>query len=162
MFKRNVCKLHNVWHFYRCFRNCRSWSRPMLKLGTSTMATQQGVISITVNSEWVEPRNPYKQEDVDAAQRKRMAKNIIEPEPVVLFWISSQISIWFPLQFFIGWFAHPIFNGDYPELMKAIIRERSLAAGLPKSQSSNWVWKLYQKQIFWPLKQKILIPDIEI
>lgn len=32
-------------------------------------ATQCGVISITVNSDWAEPRNPYKQEDVDAAQR---------------------------------------------------------------------------------------------
>lgn len=38
------------------------------------------------------------------------------------------------VKFFIGWFAHPIFNGDYPELMKMIIRKRSLAAGLPESR----------------------------
>lgn len=30
---------------------------------------QKGIISITINSDWAEPRNPYKQEDVDAARR---------------------------------------------------------------------------------------------
>jgi hypothetical protein len=38
-------------------------------------------------------------------------------------------------QFMGGWFAHPIFkNGDYPEVMKTRIRDRSLAAGLNKSR----------------------------
>uniref|UniRef100_A0A3B4ZXV7 Lactase n=1 Tax=Stegastes partitus TaxID=144197 RepID=A0A3B4ZXV7_9TELE len=37
-------------------------------------------------------------------------------------------------QFFIGWFAHPIFRGDYSEIMKKVVRERSLAAGLPESR----------------------------
>lgn len=38
-------------------------------------------------------------------------------------------------QFMAGWFAHPIFkNGDYPEVMKTRIRDRSLAAGLNKSR----------------------------
>ncbi|KAM9804518.1 lactase/phlorizin hydrolase-like [Neosynchiropus ocellatus] len=71
-------------------------------------ATQKGMISITINSDWSEPRNPYKQEDVDAARRV--------------------------VQFYIGWFAHPVFNGDYSDTMKTIIRERSLAAGLEKSR----------------------------
>ncbi|KAM9851168.1 lactase/phlorizin hydrolase-like [Aulostomus maculatus] len=71
-------------------------------------AKQKGVISITINSDWSEPRNPYKQEDIDAARRV--------------------------VQFYIGWFAHPIFNGDYSDVMKTIIRERSLAHGLPKSR----------------------------
>uniref|UniRef100_A0AAQ4P9W1 Lactase n=1 Tax=Gasterosteus aculeatus aculeatus TaxID=481459 RepID=A0AAQ4P9W1_GASAC len=71
-------------------------------------ATQKGIISITINSDWTEPRNPYKQEDIDAARRV--------------------------LQFYIGWFAHPVFNGDYSNMMKTIIRERSLAAGLLKSR----------------------------
>ncbi|XP_075334602.1 lactase/phlorizin hydrolase-like [Odontesthes bonariensis] len=69
---------------------------------------QNGMISITVNSDWAEPRNPNKQEDVDAARRV--------------------------VQWYLGWFAHPIFNGDYNEMFKRIIRERSLAAGLPKSR----------------------------
>ena len=42
------------------------------------------------------------------------------------------------LQFYIGWFAHPIFNGDYSETMKTIIQERSLAAGLKKSRYANY------------------------
>ncbi|XP_051565152.1 lactase/phlorizin hydrolase-like [Myxocyprinus asiaticus] len=67
-----------------------------------------GIVGITINSDWAEPRNPYKQEDVDAAIRI--------------------------IQFQIGWFAHPVFNGDYSDLMKNIIRERSLAAGLPESR----------------------------
>ncbi|XP_040913102.1 lactase-phlorizin hydrolase-like [Toxotes jaculatrix] len=89
----NLIKAHaEAWHLYN----------------DKYRATQGGLISITINSDWVEPRNPYKQEDVDAAKRY--------------------------LQFFIGWFAHPIFNGDYPDLMKTIIRKRSLAAGLPASR----------------------------
>ncbi|XP_029968128.1 lactase-phlorizin hydrolase-like [Salarias fasciatus] len=71
-------------------------------------ATQNGIISITINSEWADPRNPYKHED----------------------WVAQERY----MQFFIGWFAHPIFRGDYPELMKKVVRERSLAAGLPKSR----------------------------
>ncbi|XP_074551426.1 uncharacterized protein LOC141808651 [Halichoeres trimaculatus] len=89
----NLIKAHaEAWHLYN----------------DKYRATQGGLISITINSDWAEPKNPYKQEDVDAARRY--------------------------LQFFIGWFAHPIFNGDYPDIMKRIICERSLSAGLPKSR----------------------------
>ncbi|XP_056145398.1 lactase/phlorizin hydrolase [Lampris incognitus] len=89
----NLIKAHaEAWHLYN----------------DKYRATQKGIISITINSDWSEPRNPYKQEDIDAARRV--------------------------VQFYIGWFAHPIFNGDYNNMMKAIIRERSLAAGLSKSR----------------------------
>ncbi|KAM4697905.1 lactase/phlorizin hydrolase [Rhinophrynus dorsalis] len=90
----NLIKAHaEVWHHYN------DNYRPQ----------QGGIISITLNSDWAEPRNPYKQEDVDATFRY--------------------------LQFFAGWFAHPIFkNGDYPEVMKTRIRERSLIQGLSKSR----------------------------
>ncbi|KAM7380819.1 hypothetical protein PAMP_004091 [Pampus punctatissimus] len=89
----NLIKAHaEAWHLYN----------------DKYRAEQKGIISITINSDWSEPRNPYKQEDIDAARRV--------------------------LQFYIGWFAHPIFNGDYSNMMKTIIRERSLAAGLPKSR----------------------------
>ncbi|KAM8749675.1 lactase/phlorizin hydrolase-like [Acanthopagrus schlegelii] len=89
----NLLKAHaEAWHLYN------EKYRP----------TQKGIISITINSDWSEPRNPYKQEDIDAARRV--------------------------VQFYIGWFAHPVFNGDYSDMMKTIIRERSLAAGLAKSR----------------------------
>ncbi|XP_078085433.1 lactase/phlorizin hydrolase-like [Mustelus asterias] len=90
----NLIKAHaEVWHLYN------ETYRPQ----------QGGLISITINSDWVEPRNPYKQEDIDAANRH--------------------------LMFYGGWFAYPIFkNGDYNEVMKARVREKSLAQGLPKSR----------------------------
>ncbi|KAM4731093.1 lactase/phlorizin hydrolase-like [Anableps anableps] len=71
-------------------------------------ATQGGMVSITVNSDWAEPRNPYKQEDYDAA------RNVVE--------------------FYLGWFVHPIFNGDYSPLVKKSVLEQSLAGGLSKSR----------------------------
>ncbi|NWX98754.1 LPH hydrolase, partial [Nothoprocta ornata] len=90
----NLIKAHaEAWHIYN----------------DKYRAEQQGLISITINSDWAEPRNPHKQEDHDAARRY--------------------------LQFLAGWFAHPIFkNGDYSEVMKTRIRERSLAQGLSKSR----------------------------
>ncbi|NXC05302.1 LPH hydrolase, partial [Orthonyx spaldingii] len=90
----NLIKAHaEVWHLYN----------------QTYRAKQGGLISITINSDWAEPRNPHSQEDVEAARRF--------------------------MQFFLGWFAHPIFkNGDYSEVMKRRIRERSLAQGLSKSR----------------------------
>lgn len=45
--------------------------------------------------------------------------------------------MYYSVQFYIGWFAHPIYNGDYSDVMKTIIQERSLASGLPKSRYGN-------------------------
>ena len=54
-------------------------------------------MSITLNSEWIEPRDPEDQSHWDAALRSH--------------------------QFKIGMFAHPIFvNGDYPEVMKSMLK----------------------------------------
>ncbi|XP_075140639.1 lactase/phlorizin hydrolase-like isoform X1 [Leptodactylus fuscus] len=90
----NLIRAHaEAWHLYN----------------STYRATQGGLISITINSDWAEPRNPYKQEDIDAARRYVM--------------------------FYGGWFANPIFNnGDYNEIMKSRVRERSLAQGLAKSR----------------------------
>ncbi|KAI2660870.1 Lactase-phlorizin hydrolase [Labeo rohita] len=50
----NVIKAHaEAWHVYN----------------DKYRASQGGIIGITINSDWAEPRNPYKQEDVDAAMR---------------------------------------------------------------------------------------------
>ncbi|XP_076857376.1 lactase/phlorizin hydrolase-like [Brachyhypopomus gauderio] len=89
----NLIKAHaEAWHLYN----------------DKYRAKQGGIVGITISSEWALPRNPYKQEDIDAARRH--------------------------VEFQIGWFAHPIFNGDYSKVMKTRIRERSLAAGLPRSR----------------------------
>nr|XP_008515149.1 PREDICTED: lactase-phlorizin hydrolase [Equus przewalskii] len=90
----NLLKAHaEAWHLYNDVYR----------------ASQGGTISITLNCEWAEPRNPSNQEDVEAARRY--------------------------VEFMGGWFAHPVFkNGDYSELMKTRIRDRSLAAGLNQSR----------------------------
>lgn len=58
---------------------------------------QKGKIGITNNCDWREPltNNPS---DIDAAQRS--------------------------LEFFLGWFADPIWKGDYPEVMKQRLGHR--------------------------------------
>lgn len=50
----NLIKAHaEVWHLYN----------------ETYRARQGGLISITINSDWAEPRNPHSQEDVEAARR---------------------------------------------------------------------------------------------
>ncbi|XP_077303899.1 lactase/phlorizin hydrolase-like isoform X2 [Lithobates pipiens] len=90
----NLIKAHaEAWHLYN----------------TTYRPKQGGVISITISSDWAEPRNPYKQEDVEAARRY--------------------------MAFYGGWFAHPIYNnGDYNDIIKSRVLERSIAQGLTKSR----------------------------
>lgn len=127
----NLIKAHaEAWHLYN------EKYRPK----------QNGIISITINSDWSEPRNPYKQEDIDAARRvvqvpcktktslRFLREKMRATETVMVFSHMCCVSC---VQFYIGWFAHPIFNGDYSDTMKTIIRERSLAAGLAKSRYCN-------------------------
>ncbi|KAJ8924348.1 hypothetical protein NQ315_007144 [Exocentrus adspersus] len=88
----NVLKAHaKAWHIYD------EEFRP----------TQQGKVSITIDTDWFEPGS-NSTEDERAAERKR--------------------------QFNFGWFANPIFNGDYPQVMKTRIATRSAAEGLKNSR----------------------------
>ena len=57
-----------------------------------------GEIGITLNGDWVEPFDPRSQEDIAACERK--------------------------LEFSIGWFADPIYLGDYPASMRAQLGDR--------------------------------------
>ena len=66
--------------------------------------TQQGKVSIVVNAQWFEPKTD-REEDIEAADRG--------------------------MHWFLGWMAHPVFvNGDYPQVMKTRIMEKSKAQGL--------------------------------
>ncbi len=58
---------------------------------------QKGQIGITNNGDWREPLTDSK-EDIDAAQRS--------------------------LEFFLGWFADPIYFGDYPKVMRDRVGDR--------------------------------------
>ncbi len=59
---------------------------------------QGGVIGIVLNSDMYYPKDPTKAADVAAAKRA--------------------------LDFSLGWFADPVFLGDYPEAMKKIVGDR--------------------------------------
>jgi len=60
-------------------------------------ASQGGSIGITLNSDWSEPLSAQWQ-DVQAAERR--------------------------MQFQLGWFADPIFTGDYPSIIRTLVGDR--------------------------------------
>ncbi|CAG9813261.1 unnamed protein product [Phaedon cochleariae] len=68
---------------------------------------QKGQVGIVIDSNWWEPAT-NSSEDQEASETK--------------------------LQFTFGLYANPIFNGDYPEVMKSHIKRRSLAQGFQKSR----------------------------
>ncbi|KAJ8943035.1 hypothetical protein NQ318_022579, partial [Aromia moschata] len=70
-------------------------------------STQNGIVGITIDTPWFEP-NTTSDEDVMAAERQ--------------------------LQFEFGWYANPIFNGDYPEIMKIRVAMRSKLEGFTTSR----------------------------
>lgn len=71
--------------------------------------SQGGIISLSLNVEWVEPKTLNEPQNLEAADRF--------------------------LQFSLGWFAHPIFkNGDYPEAMKWKVGNRSELQQLSSSR----------------------------
>ena len=62
-------------------------------------SNQQGQVSIPLVGHWGEPKTNSRA-DVEAAERS--------------------------MQWLTGWFAHPIFvNGDYPDVMKESVKEKS-------------------------------------
>ncbi|XP_006817623.1 lactase/phlorizin hydrolase-like [Saccoglossus kowalevskii] len=72
-------------------------------------STQNGQVSITLSCDWGEPEDPDNEEHVAAADRY--------------------------MQFTMGWYAHPVFvNGDYPEVMKWQVANKSLEQGLDESR----------------------------
>ena len=80
----NILKSHaEAWHVYN--------DKYRMK--------QRGEVGIALNSDWAEPLDPSRPEDIAAADRY--------------------------LQFMLGWFAHPIFvDGDYPATLKTQIEEK--------------------------------------
>ncbi|KAM4832210.1 lactase-like protein isoform X3 [Urocitellus parryii] len=69
---------------------------------------QQGLVGISLNCDWGEPVDINNPRDVEAAERY--------------------------LQFCLGWFANPIYAGDYPEVMKDHIGRKSEEQGLDMSR----------------------------
>lgn len=81
----NMLRAHAMaWHSYNtCYR-----------------VEQGGMISLAINSDWLEPLRPGCTEDIAATERR--------------------------LAFTLGWFAWPVFvTGDYPEIMRRAIDAQS-------------------------------------
>ncbi|KAK6183901.1 hypothetical protein SNE40_006472 [Patella caerulea] len=80
-----------------------------------------GRIGVTLNIDWSQPRDIYNEKHREASESA--------------------------IQTFLGWYAHPIYvNGDYPPIMKEIVRRNSLAQNYPESrlpefteQEKQWI-----------------------
>lgn len=89
---------------YICGHNMLLSHAEIYQLYKSKYAGQNGRIGMTILGTWAEPRIWAKDDDIEAA--------------------------WRHLQFQFGWFAHPMFiDGDYPEVMKAMIAEKRAELG---------------------------------
>ncbi|XP_066540883.1 lactase-like b isoform X1 [Hoplias malabaricus] len=69
---------------------------------------QNGVVGISLSGDWGEPVDITNQKDIEAAERY--------------------------VQFYMGWFATPIFHGDYPQVMKDFVGRKSAQQGLGTSR----------------------------
>ncbi|XP_041794054.1 lactase-like b isoform X1 [Chelmon rostratus] len=75
---------------------------------TQWRGKQKGLIGISLSGDWGEPVDISNQKDIEAAERY--------------------------VQFYMGWFATPIFHGDYPQVMKDFIGRKSVQQGLGTSR----------------------------
>ncbi|KAM9815677.1 lactase-like protein isoform 5-T7 [Syngnathus typhle] len=69
---------------------------------------QNGLVGISLTADWGEPVDISNQKDIEAAERY--------------------------VQFSLGWFATPVFHGDYPQVMKDFIGRKSGQQGLGSSR----------------------------
>ncbi|XP_021027479.1 lactase-like protein [Mus caroli] len=74
----------------------------------SWRSKQHGLVGISLNCDWGEPVDIDNPDDIEAAERY--------------------------LQFCLGWFANPIYAGDYPQVMKDHIGTKSAEQGLEMSR----------------------------
>nr|XP_046250949.1 lactase-like b isoform X2 [Scatophagus argus] len=75
---------------------------------TQWRGKQKGLVGISLSGDWGEPVDISNQKDIEAAERY--------------------------VQFYLGWFATPIFHGDYPQVMKDFIGRKSVQQGLGTSR----------------------------
>ncbi|XP_053479026.1 lactase-like b [Ictalurus furcatus] len=69
---------------------------------------QNGLVGISLSGDWGEPVDITNPKDIEAAERY--------------------------VQFYMGWFATPVFHGDYPQVMKDFIGRKSSQQGLGTSR----------------------------
>ncbi|XP_062845591.1 lactase-like a isoform X2 [Trichomycterus rosablanca] len=69
---------------------------------------QKGMVGISLSADWGEPVDVSHQRDIEAADRY--------------------------VQFSLGWFAAPLYTGDYPQAMKDYVGKKSAQQGLSSSR----------------------------
>lgn len=91
-----------VWHTYDAQWRNKQKGRQTSDIKLSCLGTNiktvlsvpaiSGMVGISLSADWGEPVDVTNQRDIEAAERY--------------------------VQFHLGWFATPLFNGDYPQIMK--------------------------------------------
>ncbi|KAE8618486.1 hypothetical protein XENTR_v10009398 [Xenopus tropicalis] len=100
----HLIKAHaQVWHSYN-----KNWRNK-----------QQGMVGISLTTDWGEPVDISNQKDIEAADRF--------------------------IQFHLGWFANTLYNGDYPQVMKELIGNTNQGLGMSRLPTFTSQEKSYIK-----------------
>ncbi|XP_068459462.1 lactase-like protein isoform X3 [Clinocottus analis] len=106
----NLCfeKFGNRVKYWMTFNNPWAHAKVWHTYDTQWRGKQKGLVGISLSGDWGEPVDISDQKDIEAAERY--------------------------VQFYLGWFATPIFHGDYPQVMKDFILRKSNQQGLGTSR----------------------------
>ncbi|XP_071059625.1 lactase-like protein isoform X3 [Pseudochaenichthys georgianus] len=106
----NLCfeRFGNRIKYWMTFNNPWAHAKVWHTYDTQWRAKQKGMVGISLTGDWGEPVDITNQKDIEAAERY--------------------------VQFYLGWFATPIFHGDYPQVMKDFIGRKSVQQGLGTSR----------------------------
>ncbi|KAK1339165.1 hypothetical protein QTO34_019840 [Cnephaeus nilssonii] len=94
--------------YWVTFSDPRAHAQAWHSYNSTWRSRQQGLVGISLNCDWAEPVDTNNPKDIEAAERY--------------------------LQFCLGWFANPIYAGDYPQVMKERIGRKSAEQGLDVSR----------------------------
>ncbi|XP_050823563.1 lactase-like protein isoform X2 [Gopherus flavomarginatus] len=106
----NLCfeKFGDRVKYWITFNNPWTHAKVWHSYNKTWRSKQQGMVGISLTSAWGEPVDLTSQKDIEAAERY--------------------------VQFYLGWFANPIYSGDYPEVMKNYVGKKSAQQGLGTSR----------------------------
>ncbi|KAK2524395.1 Lctl [Columba guinea] len=104
LLENNITPIVSLYHWDLPQTHAKVWH----SYNNTWRSEQQGMVGISLTSSWGEPVDPHSQTDRDAAERY--------------------------IQFHLGWFANPIYRGDYPEVMKNYVGRKSAQQGLETSR----------------------------
>ncbi|XP_032479871.1 lactase-like protein isoform X1 [Phocoena sinus] len=101
-------KLHGTGLYKAAHHIIKAHAQAWHSYNNTWRSKQQGLVGISLNCDWGEPVDITNPKDIEAAERY--------------------------LQFCLGWFANPIYTGDYPQVMKDHIGRKSAEQGLDMSR----------------------------